>query len=544
MTDVFEALSQKDIDSITDIREYFSETDTLKLNTVDWLRYWRREKNLYLSGLFDDSLILSKPITYCASEEELAERIKEEIFNHFSHLSFDGKPMTDIQRAGIKWRDKFYDVFYYQTHSFDEKSILSQLIDSLALGTNLYTGQNGSITVPSTNKQIKIHNGCKVSKIIGQLCQEAGFYDLWEPVRLKISQIRNTSKLSGMLHLSIHPIDFMTSSDNDYDWSSCMKFGNGDYCRGVIEMMNSPIVVQAYLTGQKETFDFRPDVEWYNKKWREFFLVTPTMISGVKGYPYWNQDLERATIGWIYSLVREHDDLISAQDTWTPIIEFKLGEDIPAIGGRFPYIYCGPAMYNDFYGGETYQATFSSCFNRTEDIDYSGFSECLNCGDDAENADAFSLVCNGCSNYITCAHCEERLHVNNAYYAFGEYYCEDCYNDLNFCANCNQPVDDDYALHLIYTTDEQKPRISPYEAICLCSSCTSDIMKPNTKIHRFQSETSFHGYRRWYDGIFINDIKEDYIDNEHPYPMIKLGYETYDIDPDEYKVEVEVCDNN
>lgn len=540
MGSVFFNLSADDKEKISQIRRQFSAKEQLAMDTDAWLEPWVQAKDQYLNKIFDTDLILHKPIDYKMSDTELAEKISEELFNNFR--LYGNPKLSLIQQTAKEWRDQFYRLLIENTLSSNERVVLMQLIDTFSLGTNTYKGKSIDFVIPENGKKIKIQDGCKVSKIIGQLCREIGIYNLWEPIRLKISQIRNTNKLSGILHLSIHPIDFFTSSNNDYDWNSCMEFGEGDYCRGVIEMMNSPMVIQAYLTGAEENFDFTQTVSWYNKKWREFFLITPTMISGIKGYPYWNQDLEKIVITWICSLLKEKK--IWTDKFWGPITEYAINEPISGLPNQTIHnIYCGPAMYDDFYTGETYQATFATNFNASHKIFYSGLSECLNCGADCEDHEAFSLLCRRCDSRVLCSGCGSYISRDDDTYEInGQYYCSYCYNEMDFCSNCNLPLTSyDYGIniHLAQYSDDNNIIRFP-TSFLLCSDCISSLLKPNTSYHEAY-HTSPHNITTYYNIIFLHDIKEEFFDDKRQ--NILLESTAYPTDPSEYTYSVKLTDN-
>jgi hypothetical protein len=73
-----------------------------------------------------------------------------------------------------------------------------------------------------------------------------------------LSTICTVKEYKTNLVLSIHPIDFMTSSDNASGWTSCMNWrDDGGYSSGTIEMMNSNMVIIAYLENNSKSFIFR-----------------------------------------------------------------------------------------------------------------------------------------------------------------------------------------------------------------------------------------------------------------------------------------------
>ena len=68
--------------------------------------------------------------------------------------------------------------------------------------------------------------GMKTTKMIHKVAEILGLSEEYEAFRLAHSRILNTKTLKGTLCLSIHPMDYMTMSDNTYDWSSCMSWRN------------------------------------------------------------------------------------------------------------------------------------------------------------------------------------------------------------------------------------------------------------------------------------------------------------------------------
>ena len=61
----------------------------------------------------------------------------------------------------------------------------------------------------------------------------------FEDFRIAQSLVTNQANLKGYITLSIHPLDYMTMSDNNCGWDSCMSWQEeGCYRQGTVEMMN------------------------------------------------------------------------------------------------------------------------------------------------------------------------------------------------------------------------------------------------------------------------------------------------------------------
>ena len=82
------------------------------------------------------------------------------------------------------------------------------------------------------------------------------------------SQIIQENKIKGTLCFSVHPLDFLSSSENTYNWRSCHAL-DGEYRAGNLSYMVDDSTFMVYLKGadNQHLYGFGP-VEWNSKKWR------------------------------------------------------------------------------------------------------------------------------------------------------------------------------------------------------------------------------------------------------------------------------------
>ena len=257
---------------------------------------WDMRKSEYLAKLFGDQLRITKHLTYQKSYEELQEEISD-MTQEYSHYGRAGRNGHEFMRA---WNNYMYKNRF--TFNDDQESGLHRLMSDDCLISNIYDGSSFKIETRD-GKLFCINRGCKVSKALGKL---ADIFDLpgWEDFRICHSQILNQKDLGGDLTISIHPLDYMTMSDNAYGWESCMSWGQeGGYRQGTVEMMNSKSVVIAYLAGN-DGMRIGDDY-WNSKKWRQLFIVDHNIIAGVKDYPYHNAELGLEVVKWLKELATE-----------------------------------------------------------------------------------------------------------------------------------------------------------------------------------------------------------------------------------------------
>lgn len=118
--------------------------------------------------------------------------------------------------------------------------------------------------------------------------------ELFTQFRDRVSLIRTTQRLDVDVVLSIHPIDFLSMSDNKSGWTSCMSLlGNGNCRSGVMEFMNSPTAVVAYV---ESGIPFLPGVS--NKSWRMllFYDRYGRAALGGRQYPFFSKALAEGAI--------------------------------------------------------------------------------------------------------------------------------------------------------------------------------------------------------------------------------------------------------
>jgi hypothetical protein len=211
-------------------------------STEHLLLPWAEAKSNYLYDLLGHNLIISKSIFY--------NKVNEQILVEMIEMKLDS-PFIQAFNDFILNKGKEY-------------SHLRLLIDEQFLVNNEYSGVNFTIERPN-GKKLKIHSGCKPIRILQKIVKEFEI-PYFEEFRLEHSRILNQKTLVGDLCLSIHPLDYMTMSDNDYDWSSCMSWIDGEYRQGTVEMMNSACVIVAYIKGRND-YSIQ-NYQWTNKKWR------------------------------------------------------------------------------------------------------------------------------------------------------------------------------------------------------------------------------------------------------------------------------------
>ena len=476
------------------------------VNIEDFLCYWEDAKAPLIDA-FGGNLIIKKPIQSIIQDDDLRDRI-ESVFWMWEWTEF----RKVVNRLVKSLNEEMYNNRTIKEsentyHRLTLEEVLRYYIfNPDALMANRYDGPTIEISL-GNGKVLKLVHGCKLMKICGRFAKELSppYTEYFETVRLRHSQVMNEANIKANLCLSIHPLDFMTASYNDNDWRSCMNWDDGEFRRGVIEMMNSTMVVCAYLESNSTKMSWCVNgapVKWNSKRWREFFIVRPDMISGIKGYPYWNRELEDETLNWLRQIFGPFFGSNYADNIKIWRTDERIEDEKNDISLRVQ-MECGPAMYNDFYGGMDYHSIFVKDLklNSTLHIDYSGASECVVCGGIGDFDTEGTLCCKECVQPRFCASCGEVLDGwRHTIEHNGRYYCEYCYEHLPTCDYCGEIIDENYEPCMTFVVGRDEETKTD-----VLRSAPSD-----SPFRRGQTLLKFRVCEDCYDEVFKDGVKETY----------------------------------
>lgn len=428
---------------------------------VDFLlRFWRENKGQYLMPLFGDKLILEREVEYQKSMDELRSDMYDLLRDQYS-----------FRRAFIRLMNEHI----VNEQSDDRDIVLNAIEESLDNSANMVDNtltlgcrrvmneRRGwydyedikSFTFEFDNgRKVQVQQGMKITRAMTQLCKQIGLEQDWEKFRIRHSQVLNQKKLKGTLCLSIHPLDYATASDNENGWSSCMSWReNGCYRMGTVEMMNSPMVVCAYLKSEKAHMTICEADDWNSKKWRAWIIVNKDVILCNRHYPYhqenfaiqcidWMKELVGAAYGWKYE--ETHTDFYQYRRDTERCVDFYTNY-----------------MYNDL-GDDDIIGCFregSKMINLPGFINISGPAECMVCGEEIpyEVQSADSLMCRECDGHKICACCDTEMDEDCAYEGpDGNFYCEECYNErFCECENCGSVEDRDDIVDVVFPISKE-----------------------------------------------------------------------------------------
>lgn len=464
---IFERLPKEDIHQLYEyLRMYGDTSNTIPEENMDYfLRYWSEAKYPFFKA-FGENFIIKREIAFEKSINEL----EDEMY----HMRWDND--SAIEDFCCEYKEAIKNIFGYSLYN-DNRDWLFRFVDSTnLLATNIYKGPALIIPAEYTKNSLPltITPGCKAIKMLGKIVKALGIDENgYEKFRQAHSQVLNQKVIRGNMCLSIHPLDYLTMSDNNCGWTSCMSWMEdyGDYRLGTIEMMNSPCVIEAYVEAKDPMFVCTKD--WSNKRWRQLYIATPELILGNRQYPYANGLLQGSAIKWVR-------DICEKIPGWGPYAEEATNICNKArntIRGNYSVdfnIYCN-YMYNDVYDSRL--AYISLNFDKPYyTLNFSGPAVCVECGEiiEIDTVEADRVNCLNCMGYWICAGCGERCYGEQYIVENNYSYCSWCYADLKICSCCEEKKIDTSRIFIMLLDENHKNVMSDlgYELyVEICDDC-------------------------------------------------------------------------
>jgi hypothetical protein len=338
------------------------------------------------------------------------------------------------------------------------------------------------VKLPDHNNTLQLQAGMKPIRALQKIAkyfqgtQYEKYFKHLEEFRIKHSMMNNDDVVDAKMVFSIHPLDFITMSDNSLNWSSCMCWTGerGCYSVGTVEMMNSNNVICCYIK-DKTPFYFDEDNKddahtWNNKRWRCLAYCTNDIIMSGKAYPYQNdnnkkfiikvlKELAEKNLGRTYAFGPElYKDMIHIGSNH----RMENNRDWIRLNDTFKHniIWDTKGMYNDMLNDSgTHYWCYRNKVKKTKIISVSGKAPCLCCGEQVPQLedlwdedyndryiDVGQVVCNECLSDCECDFCYDRSPLHTYYkvrlkdgghtYKF----CESCFEKyIKRCPCCGEP---------------------------------------------------------------------------------------------------------
>lgn len=419
--------------------------DIKNVNTDTLIDQWFEAKKGFIRA-FDDELIYKtkEPVTFELDKEQQMSKLQE-----FLSMIYDNYDYPDL----ISFINYFKDDFF-----------------------------SNKMSSEYNRHGYKIAAGMKLTKAYKEFIGNE--YDL-DRIQTAASRLIQENKITGYLCLSVHPLDYLSSSENNNNWRSCHAL-NGEYRAGNLSYMLDKSTVVCYICNDRKEklFRFPESVPWNSKKWRMLLFVSDNWNALFAGrhYPFFSKNImETVRELWINQTTGAFEKKIwGATNMWSHWHDdyyqrIKLKEwTADEFFTNNKYVAIRDKMYdmnklikdqsrlhfNDLLNSTCYTPYY--CWNKmsSSTIKFNIGAEvpCLICGNNYLT-DTDSMTCSEClepSGFIRCADCGEIIPEDSVIWAGrAEDYpiCNSCYCDhYDRCSCC------DYIFHVddLYWNEERE----------------------------------------------------------------------------------------
>ncbi len=323
---------------------------------------------------------------------------------------------------------------------------------------------------------IVIQAGTKIVKAFKYFVEDK---DALTILQNKASAIIQEDKITGTLCLSVHPLDYLSLSENTYNWRSCHAL-DGEYRSGNLSYMVDDCTLVCYLKSDREEIlpRFPSDVPWNSKKWRVLLFIpkNKSMLLLGRQYPFLIQSAPK----FITDKLLPKCGIFQQGTTWTDWTSETV-ENVRVNGETMflweKYIPVGGTLktydqlindgvdalnFNDLLRSSCYVPMYcytidppvSSFFSN---LDYKskygiastvftigGPVSCLKCGR-RNIKDSATVLCDSCEetygtlndeHFTYCHICGQHVSTNNGIWVDDVFVCDNCMDEVWECEKC------------------------------------------------------------------------------------------------------------
>lgn len=342
--------------------------------------------------------------------------------------------------------------------------------------------------IPSTyiDGDIKVPCGMKMIKAFKYFEKDQR---LLEQLQNHASQLIQEDKIEGTLCFSVHPLDYLSTSCNTYNWRSCHAL-DGEFRAGNLSYMIDKSTVICYLKGADNVIipSFPNTVPWNSKKWRVLLYLSDNwdMIFAGRQYPFNCQASMDIVLRYFLKALKLPEDRFDGwHNDYVSKILLNNGENYTLSHRYLPIRHSlyeienivqdgkHSLQFNDLLNSSTYKEPLYAIKDNTwwfggEDVPHFEIGKvvgCLNC-EHNRIIDSEMMVCRDCAEELglfeeegyACECCGRRIYEDEEVWWVNDLpVCSHCYDEQ--CFTCDICGD--------HYFNEDKVYDSQYGEICI-----------------------------------------------------------------------------
>jgi hypothetical protein len=238
---------QNQVEEVIRTSQHFHNLD---MNIDELMNDWLRAKYRFIEKLNGNLIYeVEEPVTFHLNDESKTQRLHE-----FADYVY------------IHYNNQFLSAFLYDLNVED-----------------FYNNKT------SKDYQFPYSRVPKNTKVIKAFKYFIRDEELLNKIQYQASQIIQENCIHGKLCLSVHPLDFLSASENTHNWRSCHAL-DGEYRSGNLNYLMDSATVICYLKSAEPAHlpHFPQDLLWNSKKWRVwlYFSNDDNMLFFGRQYPF------------------------------------------------------------------------------------------------------------------------------------------------------------------------------------------------------------------------------------------------------------------
>lgn len=449
---------------VEDVIRYSQDFEDKNMNVHPLLEKWKQNKQFFINQM-NGKLIYEYP---------------EQVSFHLSKEARKDKCASFIYDVEMKYDNSAIAAFLKQIS--DEEFFSNKTEQRYKVG---------DIIIPSGMKVVKAFKLFERND------------KLLEDIQNAASRIIQEDIVSGKLCISVHPLDYLSVSENIHNWRSCHAL-DGDYRSGNLNYMVDNCTVVCYLRSDEEVIlpHFPNTVPWNSKKWRVliYFSQDHNMVFLGRQYPFSSEIgvtyiqktmLPRITSCpyWTEFQPNSHEDTVITTQPYDFIIRngIRIGNSFI---GRREWIQDGynTHHFNDvtlssFYTEPLYSYAYgvNNTAPSTTTFKIGEAAPCPVCGSREVMFDD-GMFCDDCrpayseeesydDEYYECSNCNDTYRIDDMIWLplSGSYICPYCFDNQEVVTRCENCGIKDYPEYIQFNREKNQ---------YLCRDCANNNQRP------------------------------------------------------------------
>ena len=225
--------------------------------------------------------------TWQQNKNHLSDKwLNGNLIANFGPVHVDFTPDEKLEKLN-QFLDDIWEADYLDILNTDE---LNDLISFLRCqGESFF---DNKVSVPWEVNGHVIQEGSKIIKSLKYFLEDEEYLRILQDYASSVIQ---EAKVTGNLYVSVHPLDYLSASENNYNWRSCHAL-DGDFRAGNMSYILDQVTMVCYIANSYEKHKlprFPAEVPWNDKKWRMLLFISPDGRLAFAGrqYPFFSKSL-------------------------------------------------------------------------------------------------------------------------------------------------------------------------------------------------------------------------------------------------------------